>query len=112
MDANDFRPPKRPLLKPLLLICCVVASLTVGVPLAMLGMFGLAGRVADAEYAVNLRFGLQSLAAAGCIWGMTYASYLWTTDKLPTRFSMRFLLGAMTCAAILLGWAAWALSSS
>ncbi len=89
MDPSKRPRRTRPLLKPLILICGIMASLFPGVPFAFFGVLGLTGGLADAGYAFNLRFGLMFLGIVVVVWGLTFVSYLWCVDRLPTRFSMR-----------------------
>ena len=94
------RPPRRPLLIPLLLVVCIVGSLGVGVPFAMLGAIGLLGLLADGAYAVSLRAGLWYLCIPIPIWTVTYYLYLHCNGRSPRRFSMGEMLIAFTAAAI------------
>lgn len=69
----------------------------------MLACLGFGGRLADAEYALNLRAGLTYLGMALSIWGVTGASYFWCIGQFPTRYSLRTILTAVTAFVIAVG---------
>lgn len=48
-------------------LACLILSILIGLPCAALGMAGLAGFVADAEYAVSIRFALPYLAVSSIV---------------------------------------------
>lgn len=62
---------KRPLLKPLGLICWIVFSLFAGVPLAMLGVIGALGGL---DTGMGWIYGVL----ATLIWVITAVWYVWT----------------------------------
>jgi hypothetical protein len=77
------------------------ASITVGFSSAGLGLAGIFGGLADAEYALSLRCGLRYSCISIGIWGGTFLSALWWNDQLSQRFGLRSLLAILTAAAVL-----------
>jgi small-conductance mechanosensitive channel len=58
----------------------LLASVFLGIPLAGFGLTGLAGRLADADYATNFYGGLQLLGMAAGIWIAFFACLLAVVD--------------------------------
>jgi hypothetical protein len=81
----------------------LLASVFLGIPLAGFGLTGLAGRLADADYATNFYGGLQLLGTAAGIWIAFFACWLWWMELLPKRFGLRSLLLATSVVAVFAG---------
>ena len=52
------------IVKEIVSLGCLLVSMLLALPLAVLGFLGIVGRLADAEYQVNAWAGLQFLAIA------------------------------------------------
>jgi hypothetical protein len=87
-------------LRAVLLVVSLLATLCIAPFFAVLGFLGFSGSLADAEYSLNVRAGLQLLGIAVGIWAVTLVCWLWWAGRLPMRFGMRSLLLALTLIAM------------
>ena len=76
----------------------------VGVPFAIAGLAGIVGQLFDTSYAENLQMGLRCLAIFVIVLGTSLTWFWWySCHDLPTRFSMRQLMFAITTVSVLGG---------
>ena len=61
-------------MKPLITLLCVVTSLWIGLPCAILGIMGWSWGLMDASPGENQQFGTMCLTVAGVVW---LPSILW-----------------------------------
>lgn len=93
----------REALKAVVTLGLAAVSMFIGLPLAIVGFFGLYGFVPfTSYYRDSLVVALLALGAAGFIWWLTAMWLAWCGGRLR-RYTLRHLLLGMTIAALYMG---------